>query len=298
MAAVLLRNPLNHFLITYYNYYSKMSLKGKTVLIPGASRSVGRAIAQKFGEERATLILPVFDWPESIKEMEEEFRQQQFDFHTISADLRTKVGAQSVAALINEKTGKLDYLINNIERGGMPVVHGSYDHPHNDGQWEVEIETTLRGKWLLYHSCYNLLLKSTTPSVLNVSSISGLIGRSGPASVFFNDGYSAANRAVDSLTEQWARQGGSKIRVNGIVLGLIEGRHGENTRGWTALDSEQKKEIKDHILLGRTGKPKEVADAVYFISVQASYMTGSIVRMDGGYTLGASTVPAMPPGIL
>lgn len=275
-----------------------MSLKGKTVLIPGASRSVGRAIAQKFGEERATLILPVFDWPESIDEMEKDFREQRFDFHTISADLRTEDGAQSVSALITKKTGKLDYLINNIERGGMPIVHGSYDHPHNHGQWEIEIETTLRGKWLLYRSCYNLLLKSTTPSVLNLSSISGSIGRAGPASVFFNDGYSAANCAVDSLTQQWAREGGSKIRVNGIVLGLIEGRHGENTRGWSALNSEQKNEIKDHILLGRTGKPQEVADAVFFISVQASYMTGSIVKMDGGYTLGANKVPAMPTGIL
>ncbi len=275
-----------------------MTLKGRTVLIPGASRSVGRAIAQKFGEENATLILPVFDWPDSVSEMENAFTEQQFDFHTISADLRTKAGAQAVAALIEEKTGKLDYLVNNIERGGMPIVHGSYDHPHNDGQWELEIETTLKGKWLLYQNCYELLSKSTVASVVNISSISGSIGRSGPASVFFNDGYSAANRAIDSLTEQWAREGASKIRVNGVVLGLIEGRHGENTRGWTALTEEQKIEIKDHILLGRTGKPEEVADAVFFITVQASYMTGSVLRMDGGYALGGNKVPAMPPGIL
>lgn len=275
-----------------------MNLQGKTVLIPGASRPVGRAIAQKFGEQGATLFLPVFDWPESISEMKRDFTKQRFDYHTVAADLRNKDDTELVSQCIDTKTGHLDYLINNIERGGMPVVHGSYDLPHNHGQWELEIETTLRGKWLLYRSCYDLLLKSSAPSVLNISSISGIVGRSGPASVFFNDGYSAANRAVDSLTEQWARESGSKVRVNGIVLGLINGRHGKNTRGWTALSEEQKKMVTEHILLGRIGAPEEVAEAAYFISVQASYMTGSIVRMDGGYTLGSSRVPAMPPGIL
>ncbi|BHH83255.1 SDR family NAD(P)-dependent oxidoreductase [Desulforhopalus sp. 52FAK] len=275
-----------------------MTLQGKTALIPGAAQVIGRTIAKKFGEMKATLILPVFDWPESIEDMKEEFTSLGYTFHIISADLRSKDGVLSVVNRIKQTTGRLDYLINNIERGGMPIVHGSYDHAHNEGQWELEIETTLRGKWLLYHHCKDLLTKSSDGAVLNISSISGSTGRSGPASVFFNDGYSAANRAVDSLTEQWARECAPHTRVNGLILGLIEGRHGEGTRGWAELSENQKKQLHDHILLGRTGKAKEVAEAVYYLSVQASYMTGSIVKMDGGFSLGSNKVPTMPPGIL
>ena len=275
-----------------------MTLQGKTVLIPGAAQVIGRAIARKFGEMNATLILPVFDWPESIEKMKEEFTSLGYTFHTIAADLRTKDGVLSVVNRIKNTTTSLDYLINNIERGGMPIIHGSYDHPHNEGQWELEIETTLKGKWLLYHHCKDLLTNSGDSAVVNISSISGSTGRSGPASVFFNDGYSAANRAVDSLTEQWARECAPHIRVNGLILGLIEGRHGEGTRGWAELSEEQKRQLQDHILLGRTGKAKEVAEAVYYLSVQASYMTGSKIKMDGGFSLGGDKVPTMPAGIL
>lgn len=275
-----------------------MSLTGKTVLIPGASRPLGRAIATKFAGSGATIVVPVFDWPESINEMVDEFSAKNFDFHLIETDLRKPDDVKEIVELIKKKTGRLDYLVNNIERGGMPVVHGSYDHPHNKGQWEIEIDTTLKAKWLLFHHCRKLLLQSKDGAVLNISSIAGITGRTGAAAVFFNDGYSAANRAVDSLTETWAREVAPHIRVNGIVLGLIENRHGENTRGWSVLRDEEKQAIYNEILLQRTGKPEEVANLVYFLTVSATYMTGSIVKMDGGYTLGATPVPPMPPGIL
>ena len=275
-----------------------MPLQHKTVLIPGASRPIGRSIAKKFGTQGATLILPVFDWPASIYELQEEFKELGFDFHLLQADLQKEADSASVAQLILQTTGKLDYLINNIERGGMPVVHGSYEQPHNAGQWDLEIDTTLKAKWLLFHHCLPLMRNSWGGSVLNISSIAGITGRSGPGAVFFNDGYSAANRAVDSFTELWAREAAPDIRVNGLVLGLIETRHGEETRGWTALEEKEKQALQDHILLHRTGKVDEVSETAYFLSVQATYMTGAIIKMDGGYTLGGDKVPPMPKGIL
>lgn len=275
-----------------------MALKDKTVLIPGASRPIGKAIAKQFGSQGATLILPVFDWPESIEEMKSEFEQLGFDFHVTQKDLRSESDVTSLVDLISQTTGKLDHLINNIERGGMPVVHGSYDQPHNAGQWEIEISTTLKAKWLLFHHCLPLLKNSADGSVLNISSIAGITGRSGPGACFFNDGYSAANRAVDSFTEQWARECAPNIRVNGLILGLIQSRHGESTRGWDTLTNEEKQRIHEHILLNRTGMPNEVAETVYFLSVLATYITGSIIKMDGGFTLGSMKVPPMPGGIL
>jgi len=275
-----------------------MDLKNRSVLIPGASRPIGRAIGRKFGAAGATLFLPVFDWPESIDEMEKEFRELHFNFIKISLDLRLKEDVIKLTSVIKEKTGHLDFLINNIERGGMPVVHGNYDHPHNQGQWDIEFDTTLKAKWLLYNHCYPLMKHRRGGAVVNISSISAITGRSGSAAVFFNDGYSAANRAIQSFTETWAREAAPDIRVNELMLGLIRNRHGEGTRGWSVLSEKEKNSLKKDLLLQRTGLPEEVANVVFFLGVEATYITGAMLKMDGGFTLGTSRVPTIPPGIL
>jgi len=275
-----------------------MRLTGKTALVPGASRPIGRAIVRRFAEAGAGLVLPVHDWPESNREMEEEFMKAGVPVIVMAVDLRAGDEVASLATAVREKFGRLDFLINNIERGGMPVVHGSYLHPHNDGQWELEIATTLTAKWLLYQHFLPLLQASTGAAVVNISSVAGLTGRCGPAGLVYSDGYSAANRAVSSFTETWAREAGPTVRVNELALGLIQGRHGEGTRGWGALDEGQRSDLLRHTLLGRTGTPEEAAEAVWFLAVEAGYMTGAVLRLDGGFVLGGDRVPAMPPGIL
>lgn len=274
------------------------SLKGKVAVIPGASRPIGRAIARRFGKEGASLILPVFDWPESIAEMAEEFAAAGFDVLSLSSDLRRKEEVASLAAAITERFPAVDFLINNIERGGMPVVHGSYDLPHNQEQWELEFDTTLKAKWLLFSYIFPMMQHRPGGAVVNISSIAALLGRSGPSAAFFSDGYSAANRGIQVLTETWARQAAPRVRVNELMLGLIEGRHGEGTRGWAQLTEGQKKEMEQAILLEHTGTPEDVATAVYFLAVEATYCTGAVLRMDGGLVPGSGRVPPMPPGIL
>lgn len=275
-----------------------MRLQGKTALVPGASRPIGRAIARRFAEEGTALVLPYHDWPESNQEMIDEFRERGTDFLALPVDLCKKDDVVALAASIKEKFGGLDFLINNIERGGMPIVHGSYDHPHNLGQWDLEISTTLTAKWLLFHHCLQLMQGASGRAIVNLSSIAAVVGRSGAAASLFNDGYSAANRAISSFTETWAREAAPHIRVNELMLGLTQGRHGEETRGWEALSEKGKTDLRDHILLERTGLPEEVATAVLFLAADATYMTGAVVRMDGGFVLGSDRVPAMPAGIL
>jgi 3-oxoacyl-[acyl-carrier protein] reductase len=275
-----------------------MRLKGKTVLVPGGSRPIGRQIARRFAQEGANLILPWFDWPESVAEMEAEFASAEVDVLSEKCDLRDIESVRELMRKVTHRFQTLDYLINNIERGGMPVVHGSYENEHNIHQWELELDTTLKAKWNLFHCAFPLIKNCKNGSVVNISSISGITGRSGPAACFFNDGYSAANRAVQSLTETWARECAPNIRVNEVMLGLISSRHGDNTRGWTALSDQEKKALTDHTLLDRLGTPEEIANTVYFLAVEATYITGSIVRVDGGYVLGGDRVPPIPPGIL
>ena len=275
-----------------------MNLKDKTVLIPGASRPIGRAVARKFGSEGAFLILPHFDWPESTEEMKEEFQDAGFSFITYQADLRLEDEVKQLVAEIRNHADQLNFLINNIERGGMPVVHGSYDLEHNKDQWDLEIATTLKAKWLLYHHCLPLMRNHPNGSIINISSISALTGRSGPGALLFNEGFSAANRAIQSFTESWAREAAPNIRVNELMLGLIESRHGPDTRGWGILTEKEKEELYDHILLKRIGHPDEVAEIIFFLAVEAQYMTGATIKMDGGFTLGGAKVPPMPPGLL
>ena len=274
-----------------------MVLKGKTILIPGASRPVGREIARRFAHAGANLVLPWFDWPESVAEMEAEFARPGPAVLSTSCDLRDMDSVRELMGKVKARFQNVDYLINNIERGGMPVVHGSYEHEHNRDQWELEMDTTLRAKWNLFR-CALPLLRKAGGAVVNISSIAAICGRSGPAACFFSDGYSAANRAIQGLTETWAREGAPNIRVNELMLGLISSRHGDNTRGWTALSERERRDLLDHTLMNRLGDPLEVAKAVYFLAVEATFMTGATIRMDGGYILGGDAVPPLPPGIL
>ena len=271
----------------------RMELQNKYGLVLGASRGIGRAIARRLAAEGARLILPWHDWPESVQEMKEEFAGHL----SLQADLRCPDSVQALARQIEAECGGLHILINNIERGGMPVVHGSYDRPMNSGQWQVEMETTLRAKQLVFEHCLPLLRQAGQAAVVNISSIAALTGRSGPAGLLFSDGYAAANRGVASLTETWARLGAPSIRVNELMLGLFDYRHGPGTRGWGLLSPGEQEALLEHTLLRRTGSPEEAAEAVLFL-IQAEFMTGAVLRLDGGFVLGGAQIPDMPEGVL
>ncbi len=96
----------------------------------------------------------------------------------------------------------------------------------------------------------------------------------------------------------WARIGAPEVRVNEIMLGFFETRHGERTRGWEILSNYQKESLMNHTLLGRTGTIEDVVKTVLFILKDAPFMTGSVLRLDGGYVLGGEKVEPMPRGIL
>ena len=140
--------------------------------------------------------------------------------------------------------------------------------------------------------------KAEQASVINISSIAGLTGRIGPAGLIFSDGYAAANRGIASLTETWARIGAPSVRVNELMIGLIDTRHGKKTRGWQALTTDQKNQMLDHTLLGRTGTPEDIVETVLFLIKKAGYITGTVIRIDGGFVLGGENIPPMPDGIL
>ncbi len=275
-----------------------MDIYGKTALVLGASRGIGRAIARSLARKGVRLILPWYDWPEDVESMIDEFSSMNPGHSFPETDLRKAGMVEQLMQTIKRETDGLDILINNIERGGMPVVHGPYTLDINREQWQRELETTLHAKWLVFTSCLPLLKQRPQGCVINLSSVAAITGRSGIAGLLFNDGYAAANRGVETLTRTWAKLGAPKIRVNEIMLGIIDSRHGPGTRGWEALSTHQRQQILEHTLVGRTGTPEEVAETVLFVLEKADFMTGATLRLDGGFVLGDEGVPPMPQGIL
>lgn len=270
-----------------------MTLNGRVALVLGSIKGIGKAVALALAREGANVAATYYDWLDDLPQMKSDFAQTGREHLLLEVDLRDTEKIGRAISQVVDRFGRLDILINNIERGGWPVVHGSY----TQNQWDLEIETTLRAKQWVFEAALPHLKAGGDGCVINFSSIAGIVGRSGPASYVFNEAYSAANRGISLLTETWARLGAPHVRVNEIMLGLFETRHAEKTRGWGLLTKAQKKALIDHTLLGRTGKTDDVVKAVRFILLDAPYMTGSVVRLDGGYVLGGEAVAPMPEGV-
>jgi 3-oxoacyl-[acyl-carrier protein] reductase len=271
-----------------------MELTGKIALVLGGAKGIGREICFFLAAQGVSVATTYWDWPEDSASLVAKLTVTGGNHLAVATDLRDPEAVRALFAEISRKYGRLDILINNIERGGMPVVHGEY----TSDQWELELATTLKAKRWVFHHALPLLKASGQGAVVNISSIAGLVGRSGPAGLIFNDGYSAANRAVGLLTETWARIGAPEVRVNELMLGFFETRHAQGTRGWDLLSEEQRRAITDHILLDRTGRSDEIIKAIGFLLSDADYLTGATLRLDGGYVLGGEKAAPMPPGVV
>ncbi len=271
-----------------------MELTGKVALVLGAIKGIGKGIGLALAREGVKVALTYYDWEESLEQMREDFENVHAEYFVWRINLLETGKIPSLIAKIMEKYGRLDILINNMERGGWPVVHG----PYVQEQWDLEMASTLRTKWWVYSSALPHLKASGHGVVVNISSIAGIVGRSGPAGRVFNDGYAAANRGISTFTKTWAREAAPEVRVNELMLGFFETRHGPETRGWGLLTESQRQEIVDHTPLRRIGCVDDVAKAALFVIRDAPFMTGSVLRIDGGYVVGGEYSEPMPKGVL
>ena len=269
-------------------------MTNKIALVLGAIKGIGKGIGLSLAEQGVKVALIYHDWEESLDALRTDFQATGGEHLIIRSDLRDTRSIPGVIQQVVDCFGGLDIVVNNIERGGWPAVHG----PYTTDQWDLEQATTLRAKRWVFDAALPHLKAGGDGLVVNISSIAGIVGRSGPASAIFNDGYAAANRGIALLTETWARMAAPEVRVNEIMLGFFETRHAEGTRGWGLLSGEEKAALLEHTLLGRTGRIADVVNAVGFLIHAAPFMTGSVIRLDGGYVLGGEKVGPMPEGIL
>jgi 3-oxoacyl-[acyl-carrier protein] reductase len=266
----------------------------KVALVLGSVKGIGKAVGLDLARAGARVVYTYYDWPESLPALQKDAAGTGREHLIVPVDLLDPRAVADLVGQVVARFGRLDILVNNIERGGWPVVHG----PYVPAQWDLEMATTLRAKQWVFSAALPHLKATGDGVAVNISSIAGIVGRSGPASYIFNEGYAAANRGVALLTETWARLGAPEVRVNEIMLGIFDTRHARGTRGWDLLDDRQRQAVLDHTLLGRTGRLDDVVRAVRFIVQDAPFMTGSVLRLDGGYVLGGAPVAPMPKGVV
>lgn len=271
-----------------------MQLNDKVALVLGSVKGIGKAVGLDLADAGVKVVYTYYDWPESLASLQADAGASGREHWIARVNLLDTDAIENLIEEIIQRFGRLDILINNIERGGWPIVHG----PYTTEQWDLELATTLRAKQWVFNTALPYLKRSGDGVAINFSSIAGLVGRSGPAAYIFNEGYASANRGISMLTETWARLGAPQVRVNEIMLGIFETRHAQSTRGWGLLTEAQKQAIIDHTLLGRTGRLDDVIKAVRFFIEGAPFMTGSVLRLDGGYVLGAEKIAPMPDGVL
>ena len=265
----------------------------KAALVTGAIRGIGLEIARRLALAGVRCTLTYYDWLDYLPAMHRAMEATGTEYQAVGVDLCTEKGVGEAVKACLQRFGRLDFLVLNIERGGWPVVHG----PYTRAQWELEFRTTVTAKWLLFQEALPFV-KEKGGAVVNITSIAGEVGRSGPAGLIFNDCYSLANRGLSLMTQQWARMAAPEARVNELALGLVETRHGPGTRGWSLLDQGERRAILEHTLLGRTGTVEEAARCVEFLLLEAGFVTGARLVMDGGYLLGGDRVPPMPQGVV
>ncbi len=248
------------------------NLTGKTAIVTGGSRGLGREMAEGLAEAGANLMLCARreEW---LNETLEEFRGRGFRAEGKICDVAKAEDIQATVDETVQKFGKIDILINNagISWGAMPE-----DMPLE--KWQKVLDVNLTGCFLFAQTAGREMLKSESGSIINITSISGLTSSAnGP----FYAGYAASKAGLIGLTRELAASWGRKgIRVNAIAPGFFHSRLAD------AVIDIYERSIQETNAIPRIGREGELKGAAVFLaSDAASYITGQTIIVDGGMTI-------------
>jgi NAD(P)-dependent dehydrogenase (short-subunit alcohol dehydrogenase family) len=237
----------------------------KTVLITGANSGIGKSCAIEFSSNGYNAILLGRN-EEANKLVVSEICSNGFSASSYSINISNE---QEVKQFF-EKIKTIDCIVNNA---GITGIQNKLLHEYTYIDWKKVIDTNLAGTWLCMKYGIPLLLKNTNSSIVNISSISGISGR------WLSDAYVASKHAIIGLTKSVSRQYAGKIRVNAVCPGPV------NTPLLSGDLEPVKNAVPQFVPLGRMAEPVEIARLVLWIcSEDASYITGSVLVIDGGAT--------------
>ncbi len=244
---------------------AKWDFSDKTAVVTGGSRGIGRAIVDALARSGAKVIFTYAGDAQAARTLIEQCRTSQCQVRAVKADFTR---ASEIEELLSEMGNeRVDYLVNNagLLRDG-PLYRLS------ESDWQDVFQVHLHSLFYIAKKLIPVLAAREGSSMVNISSVSGLSGTAGQVH------YSAAKAGVIGFTKALAKEVGPLgIRVNAVAPGFIE------TDMLLGMRPERRKKLYRNVPLRRLGKPEEIAEAVLFLlSDSASYMTGSVMVLDGG----------------
>ena len=243
-------------------------LNEKVALITGASRGIGRAIAQKFAKEGAYIAAIYCGSEQKALELKDEIEKNGGKIKIYKCDVSNFAECESTVKKVIEDFGGVDILVNNagITNDKLVLQMGEDD-------FDSVIGTNLKGAFNMIKHCYRNFMKKKYGKIINISSVAGLIGNAGQAN------YSSAKAGIIGLTKTAAKELASRnVCCNAIAPGFIKT---DMTEAFQENDA-----VKNAIPLKRMGSADEVANLAAFLADDVSdYITGEVIRIDGGLAM-------------
>ncbi|MGH4122801.1 MAG: 3-oxoacyl-[acyl-carrier-protein] reductase [Clostridium sp.] len=245
-------------------------LKGKTAVVTGASRGIGRAIALKLAKLGANIVVNYRNSVEAVQEVVKEIEDLGVKALAVQCDISSYSDVDYMMKKCIEQFGSLDILVNNagITKDGLLMRMKEED-------FDNVIDINLKGAFNCTKHVSAIMLKQRSGRIINISSVSGLTGNAGQVN------YSSAKAGILGMTKAVAREFASRgVTCNAVAPGYIQ------TDMTDGLSSKVKESILSTIPLKRLGMPEDVANAVAFLaSEEASYITGQVINVDGGMVM-------------
>jgi len=244
-----------------------MLLNGKTALITGAARGIGRSIALAFAAEGANVAFTDLNYDENMQSLEKELAAMGIKGKGYASDASDFNGAESVVDQVVADFGKVDVLINNAG-----ITRDNLLMRMTEADWDLVIKVNLKSVFNMTRAVQKYMLKQRSGSIINMSSVVGVNGNAGQSN------YSASKAGLIGFTKSMALELGSRsIRCNAIAPGFIE------TEMTSRLPQDVREAWINDIPLKRAGKPEDVARAAIFLASELSeYVTGQVLHVCGG----------------
>ena len=248
-----------------------MDLSEKVAIVTGGGRGIGRAIALKLAEVGATVVINDVGDSTPAEGVAEEIRKMGRESLVVLADISQSTEVTSLVDNTIEKYGKVDILVNNAG-----ITRDQLIMRMSDDEWDMVLGINLKGVFLCSKAVLRPMMKQRWGRIISISSIVGLIGNAGQAN------YASAKAGIIGLTKTIAKEVASRgITANAIAPGFID------TVMTKQLPEERRQELMNQVPLGFLGTPRDVAEVVAFLaSEEARYITGQVVTVDGGISLG------------
>ena len=242
-------------------------LEGKTTLVTGATKGIGKAIALRFADEGANVAFTYISSPEKAQAVEDELNAKGIKAKGFKSDAADFSAAEDLINSVVEEFGGLDVLVNNAG-----ITQDNLLMRMNEEMWDRVIDVNLKSVFNTVKAATRTFMKQKAGSIINMTSVVGIKGNAGQAN------YAASKAGIIGFTKSVALELGSRgIRSNAIAPGFIE------TEMTAQLDENTVQGWRDAIPLKRGGKPEDVADAALFLASDLStYVTGQTLQVDGG----------------